>query len=311
MKRTILLFLSVAIALCQSPEQPTGAYVLGRDDQISIRALDLDEIGSAPFRIDLSGYINVPLAGRIHAAGLTVEQLEGIIADRLKEHVRKPVVTVAVVEFRSQPVSVLGSVTNPGVHQIRGGATLFEVISEAGGLKPDAGSNIKITRLMQFGPIPLPGATIDPSGNYSVADVSVRSMIEAKNPQENIPIKPNDVISVPRAELVYVVGAVKRAGGFVLSQQQHMSVLQALSMAEGLDRVAAPRDARILRATDQGAERREIPVDVSKLLTGKSSDIPMIANDILFIPNSKAKSAAIRTIEAAISVGTGLAIYRW
>ena len=150
-------------------------------------------------------------------------------------------VTVSVFEFRSQPVSVLGAVNTPGVHQIRGRKTLFEVISEAGGLKNEAGNSIKITRRKEFGAIPLPGAGADPSGEFSVAEVSVKSVMEARNPQENIQIQPNDVISVPKAELVYVIGAVKRAGGFILSEREQISVLQALSMAEGLDRVARPR----------------------------------------------------------------------
>ena len=102
-----------------------------------------------------------------------------------------------------------------------------------------------------------------------MAEVSVKSVMEARNPQENIQVQPNDVISVPRAELVYVIGAVKRAGGFILSEREQISVLQALSMAEGLDRVAAASNARILRAAG-GVNRTEIPVDVNQILTGKT-----------------------------------------
>ena len=192
-------------------------------------------------------------------AGLSVEQLEAALTARLKEYLQDPVVTVSVSEFRSQPVSVLGAVNNPGVHQIRGRKTLFEVISEAGGLKNEAGNAIKITRRKEFGPIPLAGAAADPSGEFTVAEISVKSVMEARNPQENIQVQPNDVISVPRAELVYVIGAVKRAGGFVLSEREQISVLQALSMAEGLDRVASAPNARILRAAGGG-----VPVQKSR-----------------------------------------------
>jgi polysaccharide export outer membrane protein len=258
----------------------------------------------------MRGSINVPLAGRLQAAGLTVEQLEVALTARLTEYFKTPVVTVSVFEFRSQPVSVIGAVNTPGVHQIRGRKTLFEVISEAGGLKNEAGNGIKITRRKEFGSIPLPGATTDASGEFSVAEVSVKSVMEARNPQENIQIQPNDVISVPKAELVYVIGAVKRAGGFVLSEREQISVLQALSMAEGLDRVASPANAKILRASNGAAARAEIPVDVNRILAGKISDMQMLANDILFIPNSAAKSAAMRGLEAAIQLGTGVAIYR-
>ena len=304
-----LLVLFGAMAFGQTPAQ-LPSYVLGPDDQVVIHVLDSEEIGVSPFRIDMRGYINVPLAGRVQAAGLTVDQLEVALAARLKDYLQTPVVTISVFEFRSQPVSVLGAVNTPGVHQIRGHMTLFEVISSAGGLKTEAGNSIKITRRREFGSIPLPGAAADPSGEFSVAEVSVKSVMEARNPQENILIRPNDVISVPKAEMVYVIGAVKRAGGFILSEREQISVLQALSMAEGLDRVAAPSNARILRASDGTTKRAEIPVDVNRILTGKISDVPMLANDILFIPNSAAKSAAMRGLEAAIQLGTGVAIYR-
>jgi len=86
-------------------------------------------------------------------------------------------------------------------------------------------------------------------------------------------------------------------------------VLQALSLAEGLDHGAAPGSAKILRAVGTSENRVEIPVDLRKILTGKGGDVPLLANDILFVPSSVAKSAALRTIEAAIQVGTGIAIY--
>src|ERR1035441_413340 len=95
-----------------------------------------------------------------------------------------------------QPVSVLGAVRTPGVHQIRGSKTLFEVLSLAGGLNPDAGSAIRITRRKSAGPLPLPGATDDSSGEYQVAEVSVKSVMEAQNPKENIQVLPDDVVTV-------------------------------------------------------------------------------------------------------------------
>jgi len=171
-------------------------------------------------------------------------------------------------------------------------------------LKTEAGNSIKITRRKEFGSIPLPAATVDPSGEFSVAEVSVKSVMEARNPNENIEVKPYDVISIPRAELVYVIGAVKRAGGFVLNEREHISVLQALSMAEGLDRLASGKSAKILRSSDGSTERTEIPVDVTKILAGKTSDVSMQANDILFIPTSTAKSVGVRSIDAAIQMGT-------
>jgi len=310
----IMMALAVVCAAAQQTADPgnlsQAGYILGPDDQILIRALYAEEISEKPVMIGTNGYISLPMVGRLRASGLTVEQLETEIVSRLKPYMQDPQISVSVVEFRSQPVSVLGAVANSGVVQLRGHKTLFEVISEAGGLKNEAGNTIKITRRKEFGPIPLASAVADRSGQFSVAEVSVKSVMEARNPQENIEVKPKDVVSIPRAELIYVIGSVKRAGGFVLNEREHISVLQALSMAEGLDRVASGGNARILRSSDGASTRTEIPVDVNKILAGKTSDVSMLANDILFIPNSAAKSATLRGVEAAIQVATGVVIWR-
>jgi polysaccharide export outer membrane protein len=292
-----------------APTEPFAAYVLGVDDQIVIRALDVDEIDGRMTRVDLRGYVDVPLLGNVKASGLNVEELELQLTKRLAKYVREPRVTVTVSEYRSQPVSVLGAVNTPGVYNLTGTNTLAQVLSKAGGLRGDAGNTIRITRGHAWGPIPLSSARSDPSAEFSTAEVGVKSLLEAKDPQDNILVKPTDVISVPRAELVYVVGDVHRPGGFVLNERESMTVLQAVSMAEGLEKTSAAKNAKILRggATKTAAE---IPVDLVKILSGRSSDVPLLANDILFVPNSAAKSAALRSIEAVIQAGTGIAIFR-
>jgi len=291
-------------------KESQGLYILGPDDQITVRVLNLEEMGTDPYRIDSRGNINLPLVGQIHAGGLTVEQLQGTLSDRLKSQLQDPTVIVSVKEFRSQPVSVLGAVLTPGVHQIHGPTTLFEVLSAAGGLRSDAGNTIHITRRKQAGLIPLPDARLDSTGDFYLAELKVKSVMEARNPRENIVVLPDDVISVPKGEMVYVVGAVHRPGGFVLNEKETISILEALSLAEGLDRGAGPTRAKILRLTADGSSRTQIPVDVNKILAGRSADVPLVANDVLFLPTSASKNAAMRAVEAAIQVGTGVAIYR-
>jgi polysaccharide export outer membrane protein len=258
----------------------------------------------------MQGNVNLALAGRIHAGGLTVETLEIEIAKRLKRYVLSPTVSVTITEFRSQPISILGAVNKPGIHQLQGHKTLFEALSLAEGLRTDAGDQIRITRRKEWGPIPLKDAVMDSSGEYAVASVSIKSIMEATNPQENIEMKPNDVISVPKAKMVYVVGSVHRPGGFVLSERETVSVLQAVSLAEGLDRTASAGKAVILRSSNGSGHGAEVPIDVGKILSGKLKDMPLEANDILFIPNSKIKSIALRSAEALIQAGTGMAIYK-
>jgi polysaccharide biosynthesis/export protein len=285
-------------------------YMLGPDDQIKIWALGAEEISDKPVRIGPSGDIDLPLIGRVHAAGLTVEQFKSVLKQRLTKEVREPQVSVDIVEYGSQPASVMGAVNHPGVYQLSGRKTLAEVLSVAGGLRPDAGPYVKIARQMKWGAVPLPNAHNDPSGDFSVAQEPVKTLLSATNPAENILIRPHDVITVPTAEMVYVVGAVKKPGAFTLNERESVSVLQALSMAEGLGSTPKPQDSKILRTVPGASERKEIPVDLKKVMTGKAEDQALRANDILFVPDSTSKKAATRALEAIIQTATGVVIWR-
>ncbi|HWQ57017.1 MAG TPA: polysaccharide biosynthesis/export family protein [Bryobacteraceae bacterium] len=301
------LLFSACLCLAEAPSS-TG-YVLGSGDELVVRVLDTPEIDDRPIRVDSNGNISLPLAGDIHVTGLTAEGVRAQLTGRLRAFLNSPSVTVRVVGFRNQPVSVLGAVNQPGVHQINGPKTLIEVLSQAGGLRNDAGNAVKVTRRKEMGSLPLPNAVLDSSGQFYVAELRSHSLIEAKNPQENIIILPHDVVSVPRAECIYVIGAVRRSGGFVLNEREELTVLQALALAEGLDRLAAPKLARILRPT-AGGHRNEIPVNINRILANKMDDVSLRANDTLFIPNSAARGATMRALEAALQMGTGLVIWR-
>lgn len=293
-----------------SDESLRSDYVLGADDMVTIQVLDVPFTDQTPMRIESSGHLKLPMVGRIMAGGLTPAQLEERIAESLKTYVRKPQVMVRLVEFRSQPVTVLGAVTTPGIHQLRGRKTLLEIISLAGGLRTDAGTVATITRGKAYGPIPLAKAQADASGQYSTCTVNLRDLMDARTPQDNILIQPTDVISVEKAPVVYVIGAVKKSGGFVLNAQERVSVLQALAMAEGLDRTSAPSRARVLRKSNDPENRKEVAIDLKRILDGKLADMAMQADDILFVPTSTAKNAGIKGLETAINIGTGVMIFR-
>src|SRR5882724_11902289 len=257
---------------CGSPGRST--YLLGPDDQIEISAPELAELANKPTRIDGEGNVQVPLVGRVHVAGMTVEQTEQELNKGLSTYIKQPQAAVSIVEVRSQPVSVLGAVNTPGVHQVQGHKTLLEMLALAGGIRQDAGYSVRITRKLDWGCIPLPKAGFDASGQFSVAELDLKKIMEAKNPEENIQILPHDVISVPKAEMVYVTGDVKRSGGFVLGEHQSISVLQAISLAEGLNVGADTRHARILRLKREADQREELQVDVKDVLNGKKPDVP-------------------------------------
>ena len=290
--------------------QVRSTYLLGPDDQLEISGPELTDFANRPLRIDGDGDIQVPLVGRVRVSGLTVQQTEQQLNKVLSAYIRQPQVVVNVVEVRSQPVSVLGAVNAPGVHQVQGHKTLLEMLALAGGIRQDAGYSVRITRELAWGCIPLPTAAFDASGHFSVAELNLKKIMEAKNPEENIQIFPHDVISVPKAEMVYVIGDVRRSGGFVLGEHQSMSVLQALSLAEGLNNTADTRHARILRLKREADQREELPVDVKDVLNGKKPDVSLQGDDILFVPGSTGKRAALRALEAAVQTGTGLAIWR-
>jgi polysaccharide export outer membrane protein len=301
----MLLAAFIPVLLAVSPD-----YVLGPDDHIRVWILGMEEVAATPLRVDSGGHVDVPVAGRVRVAGLTLEQFKADLKDRLKKELKNPEVSVTVSEFGSQPVSVVGAVTTAGVHQLRGRKSLAEVIALAGGLKPDAGCCIRITRNRESDSTPLPGAAISSDGNYATLSLRVKDFLEAKTPAENIPIRPHDVITVPTAEMVYVMGAVRKPGAFVLHEKENVSVLQALSLAEGLGPTPAPKVARILRSEPASRQRVEIPVDVSRIMEGKAEDLAMRPNDILFIPTSNSKKAAIRAVEALIYATTGVIIWR-
>lgn len=299
---------SPAVTLDAAPRMP--GYLLGPDDQINIRALDAEEISDKPLRIGIDGTINLPLVGRLNAAGLRTEQLEAELEKRLKPYVKSPHVAVSVLEMRSQPVSVIGAVGTPGVHQLQGHKTLVEMLSMAGGLKQDAGYSVKISRRVERGPIPLPGAVQDATGQYYVGEVSVHGITDASNPAANIEILPDDVITVPQAEMVYVIGDVTRPGSIVLGGANRVSALQALAAAGGFTKTAKAKQARIMRVVPGSSTREEVKLDLQAALEGKVNDVAMQPQDILYVPNNLKKEVAMRTLEAAISSGPTAVIYR-
>ncbi len=230
----ILFLVGLVPGFSQTPVNPLGtaetakldntkpqrvpSYVLGPDDQITVFVLEAEEFSKTPTRIDASGSVNLPMVGRVQAANLTIEQFEAELRQRLSKYIRDPQVTVSVTEFHSQPVSVLGMVNTPGVQQLQGRKTFVEILSMAGGLRPEAAPVAKITRRLEYGRIPLPGAQDDPTGQFSMAELSLRNVLTAAKPEENILIQPFDVISIPKGSVVYVTGEVKKTGGIVLSR---------------------------------------------------------------------------------------------
>jgi polysaccharide biosynthesis/export protein len=294
-------------ATADAPARST--YVLGPDDQIVIHAVDVPDISEKPQKLDRDGDLRLPMVGRVHAAGMTVADLERELTKRLKVYLQEPDVTITMAESRSQPVSVIGAVTTSGVKQLEGGKTLVEVLSMAGGLTADAGPTVRVARKLGQGRIPLPEAADDPTGAFSIVDLDARALLDGRTPEKNIIVQPNDVISVPRADVVYVIGEVTKPGPVLLSGERTVSIMEAVSSSGGVLRTAAPNRVRILRRVAGQEKRTEMQVDLQKIMNGKANDVALSAGDILVIPDSSGKRATTRAIEAAIQVGTMIGTY--
>jgi polysaccharide export outer membrane protein len=296
--------------------QTVSGYILGPDDEIMIRGIEVPEISDKPDKpvlIGTNGNITLPLIGRVKAGGLTVEQLEAELNTRFKEFIQEPQISVTVTEFRSQPVSVFGAVTKPGVVQLRGRQTLYEVLSMAGGPRDTAGSILTVTRPRQSGEIPIPGAKVDPTGQFTNVELNVKEILEGKNPAANIEIKPYDIISVSEASsnMIYVVGDVQHAGAFTLGGQRNVSVLRAVSLAGGLGHTAKPEKARVIHEVPGEPKPVEIAVNIQQILSGKAKDVVLGPDDVLVVPTSSRKTFTTTFIPTTVSAAVSAAIYHY
>lgn len=121
-----------------------------------------------------------------------------------------------------------------------------------------------------------------------------------------VDIRPGDTITVSRSGVVYVVGDVSKSGGYLIDANERLTAVQALALAGGANRTAAENKARLIRKTP--TSRVDFAVPLRRILDGKMIDPQLQDGDILFIPGSKAKTAATRTMEAAIALTTGAII---
>jgi polysaccharide biosynthesis/export protein len=294
------------------PDLQDDASRIGPEDLLEITVFEAPEMNRT-VRVSANGEISLQLLGPMKAAGLTPRELESALEVQLRRTLMKdPHVGVFVRELRSHPVSVVGAVKKPGVFQIPVSKTLIELLSMAEGVADDAGDSVLIMRGAEFAGQGTPGSQDSAQdGKRKIVTVNLKNLLESADPALNVPIYPGDIVKVTRAGIVYVVGEVKKPGGFVLKGNENITVLQALALAEGVTRTSAKSRARIIRTDPTTDKRIEIPVDLGKILASKAPDLILQPRDVVFVPDSSAKSAFYRGAEAVLSTATGLAIYRW
>jgi polysaccharide export outer membrane protein len=290
---------------------------LGPGDLLHIDVFDVPEL-SRDVRITDSGVISFPLVPeRIPVVGLTPFQLEGkmeeiLAADGLVAH---PQVSVFVKEQSSQAVSVVGAVEHPLVTQIVKPTTLIEVLAAAGGISPEAGETIIVTR-------PSPptehmqtvsekaDAPADEQSNSIT--ITLKDLLESGKPEYNILVQGGDIVTVPRAGIIYVLGfGVAQQGEYVLqSHGDRITALKAVALAHGLTPFSKADAAVIMRNDPITGNRMQIPVHLKQIQNRKADDVPLQTNDILFVPDSRGKKALARGAEAALGIGTQVTVYR-
>jgi polysaccharide biosynthesis/export protein len=314
-------------------------YVIGAGDVLEMEVFDVKEL-SRDVRVSQTGSIGIPLVPvRLQVAGLTETQAEQKISEVLQANglVSHPEVSVNVKERKSKPITVVGAVSHAMVYQAEGPVTLLEVLAQAGGVSVDAGDTVIITRPVQsaftlesvpsspeppaIGPeaaplvVPKPdtSSTSSPDARphpTNAITINLNELVENGDATNNIPLQAGDIVTVPHAGIVYVMGAVNRPGGFVLANDRgQMSTLKILALAGGLNHTAKSDHAVIIRKDSQG-KQHEVTVDLKKVQKRETEDVLLQPSDVLYVPDSGAKQALLRAAEFGLALGGAVALYR-
>jgi polysaccharide biosynthesis/export protein len=302
-----LVWVLCSLAAAQQPQAPRAitpfeaganlpAQKIGANDLIAVAVYDAPEM-TRTVRVGADGAIRLPMVKqRIQAAGLMPSDVETRItaALRAEQLFVDPVVTVTIAEYTSRPISVAGAVRKPLTFQAAGPVTLLDAITRAEGLTPEAGPEILVSRAQ-------PGDDGKPL--VLTQRIFVKQLIDAADPEVNLKLVGGEEIRVPDVGKIFVLGNVKKPGAFSVHGSQEPTVLQMLALAEGLMPFAA-KQAFIYRREASGA-KNEIPIDLGDIMKRKKPDVPLVAQDLLYIPDRSGKRATLAAIEKMVIFGTG------
>jgi len=266
-----------------------GPQLLDVGDVLEVRVFDTPEL-SGRFRVDSQGNIGLPVGGAIEAKGLAPEQLQIAIEKRFRQReiLRDPHVEVFVLEYATQRATIMGEVKMPGIYPLGGRRGVLDLISVAGG--PTAAASK--TALLTHRNAPGQAIPVDLSG--------------ASDGLPQPQVEPGDRIVVTRAGIVYVVGDVGRPGGYLFGEKNSLTVLQALSLAQGLNKTAKT-DAKLIRNTPAGRSETDVPL--KKIFANQASDPQLQNEDILYVPVSGAKQWTEKGLTSVLQMAVGVVIY--
>lgn len=273
------------------PGEAGPAVRIGPGDELDVTVFGLPEL-SQHVRVSNAGDVSVPLIGTVHLAGLSSDEAQSLFEKLLADghYVNSPHVTVYVKEYTSEGISLIGEVARPGVYPAIGAHRLMDLIQTAGGLTEKSGKLVTVSHR-------------DDPQNPITLTFSDDGTNMAHN---NIDLLPGDTVMVSKAGIVYIFGEVNRPGGFVIEGNNIMAS-QALAMAAGPTHTASLDGTRMIRRTPDGL--KDMPLQLSKILKTKSPDLPLEANDIVYVPESRAKR--IMAASNIVSLLASAAIYRF
>jgi polysaccharide biosynthesis/export protein len=260
MKRLLLLVALIASGAIPPTYAQAPDYIVGSQDVLTITVYDQPDL-SGKFKVETDGTLSFPLVGRVKAAGLTLQTLEGALKTKLADgYIKNPQVTVAVETFQSQRIFILGEVRAPGPYVLTGDMTVIEALAKAGSTTPQAADEILIVRP----PTGKPAGPILPEqagGDATVIRINIRDLQEG-DLSKNALLKDGDTLVVPKAQGVYVFGQVKTPGAYAM--EKGTTVLQALSLAGGVTDRGSTGRVKIVRTMD--GKKKELKAKLTDLV---------------------------------------------
>jgi polysaccharide export outer membrane protein len=267
------------------------ALHISSGDLLDVGVFDTPEL-SGKLRVNEFGDIALPIAGMVRVEGLTSDEAAVAVENKLrsKQILQSPHVSIFISEYATQGVTVSGEVKTPGIYPLLGSHSVLDLVSAAGGVTPSASKSVTISHKS------------DPQHpEVIILDTKPGSVIATTD------ISPGDTITVSRCGVVYVIGDVGKPGGFLVENNDRLTVLQAIALAQGANRTASQNKSRLIRKGPAG--REELPVPLKRILAGKNVDPPLEDGDILFVPSSEAKNLAYRGVEATIGIASSIIVY--
>jgi polysaccharide export outer membrane protein len=284
----------------QSTSQTGDRYRIGPGDVLDIRIFKHTELSRDNVRVDGSGLIRMPLVDEeIQAACKTESEIAKDIATHYLKYYRNPQVDVFVKEYHSREVAVIGSITEQGRYQMQRRIRLLELLSFAKGPSEKAGQTVNIVRAPRSG---LCNSTPG-SGEEGGSFISLRLNDTLRGEEKANPyVEPGDIVTLPEADQVYVVGNVYHPQA--LPMKDPISVSRAVAMAGGPLRDSKTDRVRIVRRQPGSSTASEIFVDLTAIRRMKAEDIALQPNDIVEVTESSGKTM-IRSLLGVIAPSLG------